>query len=65
MRVRPRPSLSVDGDHVGGEGEEVVARLADHSRVPGPLDGWLSVGQFGKFSALFTKLETKSLSLFD
>ena len=35
-----RPSLSVDGDHVGGEGEEVVARLADHSRVPGPLRGW-------------------------
>ena len=39
-----RPSLSVDGDHVGGEGEEVVARLADHSRVPGPLRG----GQFVK-----------------
>ena len=34
-----RSSLAVDGDHVGGEGEEVVAGLADDGGVPRALGG--------------------------
>ena len=41
-----RSSLAVDGDHVGGEGEEVVAGLADDGGVPRALGG--EGGQFNR-----------------
>ena len=40
-----RPSLAVDGDHVGGEGKEVVAGLADDGGVPRALGAG---GQFNR-----------------